>query len=57
MFKECVVCGTRTRERVTLIRTLEDVALCGERCQRMFLQYPWQFVEAEAANEVANRAE
>jgi hypothetical protein len=55
MFKECVVCGTRTRERVTLIRTLEDVALCTERCQRMFLQYPWQFIQAE--NEVTTRAD
>ena len=57
MFEACIVCGTRTRERVTLIRTLEEVALCGERCQRIFLQYPWQFVDAEVQASQPTRAD
>ena len=57
MFEACIVCGTRTRERVTLIRTLEEVALCGERCQRIFLQYPWQFIDAEVQASSPTRAD
>ena len=57
MFEACVVCGVRTRERVTLIRTLEEVALCSERCQRVFLQYPWQFVEAEVEQATSTRTD
>jgi hypothetical protein len=49
VFMVCVVCGTRTRECVTLVRTLETVPLCSSRCQRLFLQYPWQFVDSEEA--------
>jgi len=47
MFQECIVCGTRTHECVTLLRTLESVPLCSDRCRRLFLSYPWQFLETE----------
>ena len=47
VFRECVVCGNKTHETVTLIRTLENVPICRERCRRIFLQYPWIFLEAE----------
>jgi hypothetical protein len=50
MFQECVVCGARTREQVTLMGSFEAVPICGERCRRLFLHFPWSFLETRASS-------
>jgi hypothetical protein len=50
MFQECIVCGARTREQVTLLLgTFEAVPICSERCRRSFLHFPWSFLETRAS--------
>jgi hypothetical protein len=48
VFEDCIVCGTRTREHVTLLGFQESIPLCGSRCRRLFLSYPLGYMDADA---------
>jgi hypothetical protein len=43
---ECVVCGARAREWITLAVLNESVAVCSERCQRRFIHDPVGYLGA-----------